>query len=378
MEEPPVVTLATFFTDLDDPRHSLGRRHELLDIVAIAICAIICGADTWVDVAMYGRIKEDWLRQFLKLPHGIPSHDTFGRVFAALDGEQFQACFTQWVRAIVNILPGQVVAIDGKTACASHDGPDPSIATHMVSAWATANGVVLGQVAVAEKSNEITAIPELLYLLDLKGCLVTIDALGCQKEIAEQIVAQEGNYLLAVKSNHPHLHEDIAHLFENGLATKFKRLEYDYATEVSAGHGRRERRSCWTLADRGWLTYLRKRSDWPTMQTIALVRCERRVGEETTICDRYYISNVMHQAGRLLAASRAHWQIENRLHWCLDVGFNEDRSRVRKGYGQANLVILRQLALTLLQRDHTLTVGIKAKRLRAALDHDYLLKVLTS
>ena len=378
MEEPPVVTLATFFTELDDPRHALGRRHELLDIIAIAICAIICGADTWVDVAMYGRIKEDWLRQFLKLPHGVPSHDTFGRVFAALDGEQFQACFMQWVRAIVNILPGQVVAIDGKTACASHDGPDPSIATHMVSAWATANGVVLGQVAVAEKSNEITAIPDLLYLLDLKGCLVTIDALGCQKEIAEQIVAQEGDYLLAVKSNQPHLHEDIAHLFENGLATKFKRLEYDYATEESAGHGRLERRSCWTLADRGWLTYLRKRSAWPTMQTIVLVRSERRIGEETTICDRYYISSVVHQAGRLLAASRAHWQIENQLHWCLDVAFNEDKSRVRRGYGQANLVILRQLALTLLRRDKTLKVGIKAKRLRAALDQDYLLTVLTS
>jgi predicted transposase YbfD/YdcC len=349
-----------------------------LDIVAIAICAIICGADTWVDVAMYGRIKEDWLRQFLRLPHGIPSHDTFGRVFAALDGEQFQACFMQWVQAIVNILPGQVVAIDGKTACASHNGPDPSIATHMVSAWATANGVTLGQVAVAEKSNEITAIPELLYLLDLKGCLVTIDALGCQKEIAEQIVAQDGDYLLAVKSNQPHLHEDITHLFDNALATKFKSLEYDYACEESKGHGRQERRSCWTLADRGWLTYLRKRRDWPTMQTIALVRCERRIGKETTICDRYYISSVMHQAGRLLAASRAHWHIENRLHWCLDVAFNEDKSRVRKGYGQANLVILRQLALTLLRRDKTLKVGIKAKRLRAALDQDYLLKVLTT
>jgi predicted transposase YbfD/YdcC len=378
INETPIASLAVLFGDLEDPRHALGRRHQLLDIIAIAICATLSGADTWVDVAAYGRAKETWLRTFLQLPHGIPSHDTFARVFAALDGEQFQACFMQWVRAVVKVLPGQVIAIDGKTACASHDGPDPSIATHMVSAWATANGVVLGQVAVNEKSNEITAIPELLYLLDLKGCLVTIDALGCQKEIAEQIAAQEGSYLLAVKNNQPHLHEDIAHLFDLGLATGFRNLTYDYAVEESVGHGRYERRSCWTLADPGWLTYLRKRSDWPTMRTIALVRSERQVGDEKTICERYYISNVVHQAGRLLAASRAHWQIENRLHWCLDVAFDEDDSRVRRGYGQANLIVLRQLALTLLRRDTTYKAGIKAKRLRAAWDHDYLLKVLTS
>jgi predicted transposase YbfD/YdcC len=378
MTESPIVDLATYFGDLDDPRHFLGRRHELLDIIAIAICAIICGADTWVDVAMYGRVKEEWLRTFLRLTHGIPSHDTFGRVFAALDGEQFQACFMQWIQAIVDILPGQVIAIDGKTACASHDGPNPSIATHMVSAWATANGVALGQVAVDEKSNEITAIPELLYLLDLKGCLVTIDALGCQKEIAEQIVAQDGHYLLAVKGNQPHLHEDVVHLFDLGLATEFKNLTYDYAHEESVGHSRYERRSCWTLSDQGWLTYLCTRNDWPTMKTIALVRCERQVGDELTICNRYYISDLVHQASRLLLASRAHWHIENRLHWCLDVAFNEDRSRVRRGYGQANFVVLRQLALTLLRRETSLKVGIKAKRLRAAWDHAYLLKVLTS
>ena len=378
MSESSILTISAHFSDLEDPRQASGLRHPLLNVIVIAICAIICGADTWVDVAIFGRAKKDWLMTFMELPHGTPSHDTFSRVFAALDGEQFQACFTSWVQAIVNLIPGQVIAIDGKTACASYDGADPQKATHLVSAWATANGVALGQVAVEEKSNEITAIPELLYLLDLKGCLVTIDALGCQKEIAEQIVAQEGDYLLAVKSNHPYLHEDIAYLFENGLATKFKSLEYDYATEESEGHGRQERRSCWTLADQGWLTYLRTRRDWPTMQTIALVRSERKIGDEITTCDRYYISSIEHRADRLLAASRAHWHIENRLHWCLDVAFNEDKSRVRRGDGQANLVILRKLALTLLRREKTLKVGLKAKRLRAGWDQDYLLKVLTS
>jgi predicted transposase YbfD/YdcC len=269
----------------------------------------------------------------------------------------------QWIQAIVDIMPGQVVAIDGKTACASHDGPSPSTATHIVSAWATANGVALGQIAVAEKSNEITAIPELLNLLDLKGCLVTIDSMGCQKEIATQIVAQGEDYLLATKKNQPQLHEDIAYLFDNGLATKFKSLEYGYACQESQGHGRLERRQCWTLSDQGWLTYIRNRDEWPSMQTIALVRCERQVGNETTTCDQYYISSVVHQADRLLAASRAHWHIENRLHWCLDVAINEDKSRVRRGYGQANFVILRQLALTLLRREQTLKVGIKAKRM---------------
>jgi predicted transposase YbfD/YdcC len=374
--EPPDATIGLHFAELDDPRESAGRRHKLLDIIAIAVCATICGADNWVAIAAFGQSKEAWLRTFLTLPHGIPSHDTFRRVFAILDREQFQECYMAWVQAIVELLPGQVIAIDGKTARGSHEGRDVSLATHTVSAWGTANGVALGQVTVMNKSNEITAIPELLYLLELSGCLVTIDAMGCQKEIATQIVAQRGDYLLATKKNHPHLHEDISHLFDLGQATSFKNLTVGYASSESSGHGRHERRQCWTLSDKGWLTYLRNRDAWPSMQTIAMVRCERTVGEETTVCDRYYISSMVHQPERILVASRDHWQIENQLHWCLDVAFDEDHSRVRWGNGQANLVVLRQMALLLLRREKTLKVGIKTKRLRAGWDNDYLLKVL--
>ena len=252
-----------------------------------------------------------------------------------------------------------------------------SLATHTVTAWGTANGVALGQVTVMNKSNEITAIPELLYLLDFAGCLVTIDAMGCQKEIAAQIVAQQGDYLLATKQNHPHLHEDISHLFDLGHETAFKNLAVGYASSEARGHGRYKRRQCWTLSDKGWLTYLRNRGAWPTMQTIAMVRSERTEGKETTICDRYYISSLVRQPERILMASRDHWQIENQLHWCTDVAFDEDHNRTRWGNGQANLVVLRQMALTLLRKEKSLKVGIKIKRLRAGWDNDYLLKVLT-
>ena len=274
-----------------------------------------------------------------------------------------------WIQAIVNLLPGQVIAIDGKTARASHEGSNAFTATHMVTAWATANGVALGQVAVADKSNEITAIPDLLYLLELTGCLVTIDAMGCQKEIATQIVAQGGDYLLATKRNQPNLHEDIEHLFTLGHETGFKNLTVGYACSESNGHRRQERRQCWTLNDKGWLTYLRNRKAWSSVRTIAMVRSERTVGAETTVCDRYYISSLDQQADRILVASRAHWQIENQLHWCLDVAFDEDHSRARWGNGQANLVVLRQMALMMLRREKSLKVGIKTKRLRAGWDH---------
>ena len=377
MEETALGSLTVHFGDLDDPRQASGRRHRLLDIIAIAICATICGADNWVAIAAFGRAKESWLRTFLSLEHGIPSHDTFRRVFALLDAEQFQESFMAWVAAIVQVLPGQVIAIDGKTARAAHDGSDASTATHMVTAWATANGVALGQVAVADKSNEITAIPDLLYQLQLKGCLVTIDAMGCQKEIATQIVAQEGDFLLATKQNQPHLHEDIVHLFEIGHATAFKNLEVGYASMESSGHGRQEYRQCWTLNDQGWLTYLRNRRAWSAVRTIAMVRSERTISGETSVYDRYYISSLDHQPERILLASRAHWCIENQLHWCLDVAFDEDHNRTRWANGQANLVVLRQMALTLLRREKTDKTGIKTKRMRAGWDNDYLLKVLT-
>ena len=375
-----VAAFATYFDDLEDPREAQGQLHPFFDILMITICAVICGADSWVAVEAFGQAKADWFRTFLTLPNGIPSHDTYRRLFMLLDKEAFGAGFTKWIQGIEQITSGQVIAIDGKTARASHDNSPFSRATHMVSAWATSNGLVLGQVAVPEKTNEILAIPELLYLLDLTDCLVTMDALGCQREIAEQIIDQGGDYLLATKNNQPFLHEDIAHLFELGLATGFKNLAYGYAAQESQEHGRHEKRSCWALSDRGWLTYLRNKKHWPKLTTIAMVKSERRIGEEIQTCTRYYISSLGKDldmdATRILMASRAHWQIENQLHWVLDVGFNEDTNRVRCGNGQANLSILRHIALNLLRKETSYKAGIKNKRLRAGWDHDYLLKVL--
>ena len=376
-----VAAFAAYFDDMEDPRKSRGQLHLFFDILMIAICAVICGADNWVAVETFGKAKAEWFHTILKLPNGIPSHDTYRLLFMLLDKNAFGACFTNWIQAIEQITTGQVIAIDGKTARASHDGNKFKKATHMVSAWATTNGLVLGQVAVPDKTNEILAIPELLYLLNLTDCLVTIDALGCQKEIAEQIVDQGGDYLLMAKGNQPYLHEDIAHLFDEGLATNFKSLDHGYASDESQGHGRHEKRSCWTLSDRGWLTYLRNKRQWSKLTTIAMVKSERRIGEEIQTCTRYYISSLDKDldmdATRILHASRSHWQIENQLHWVLDVSFNEDTNRVRRGNGQANLSILRHIALNLLRREKSFKVGIKNKRLRAGWDHDYLLKVLS-
>ena len=287
----PIASIEQHFADLDDPRIDRSKLHRLLDIVVLAICAIICGADDWVAVETFGNAKHDWLKEFLKLPNGIPSHDTFGRVFAALDPDQFQSCFLNWISAASEITQGQVIALDGKTLRRSHDKTLGKKAIVMVSAWATANGLVLGQRKVDEKSNEITAIPELLQALEISGCIITIDAMSCQKEIAAEIVDQDADYVLALKENHGNLYDDVELLFDDLEESQFSAYEYDYQRTINKGHGRIEVRQCWTISDPDVLRFLRGTKDWEKLTSLVKVQAKRRTTQKTTIEDRYYLSN---------------------------------------------------------------------------------------
>ena len=373
--ETSIAVITGCFTDVEDPRIDRRKRHKLIDIIVIAICAVICGADGWVAIEKFGKAKRSWLKRFLELPNGIPSHDTFGRVFARLDPEQFRAAFLRWVRAVFEVTDKQVIAIDGKQLRRSHDKVLGKEAIQMVSAWAEANRLVLGQTKVEESSNEITAIPQLLQILDVAGCLVTIDAIGCQKEIAEMIVDKGGDYLLAVKRNQRQLYEDIVSLFEEARSVAFRHVDHDHYQSVNKGHGRIEIRRCWTITDPIYLDYLRDLK-WKKLRTIVKVVGERRIGDKTTVKTRYYISSAEGSAKTFLRAARRHWSIENCHNWVLDVAFQEDNSRVRKGNAAQNLAVLRQIALNLLSQEKTARCGTKTKRLMAAWDESYLLKVL--
>jgi len=367
------------FADLSDPRMEGKVHHKLLDLIVLTLCAVLCGADTWVDVEAYGYAKREWFETFLELPNGIPSHDTFGRVFALIAPAELEACFVKWVQAVAQVMEGEVVAIDGKTLRRSYDSASDQAAIHMVSAWATANSMVLGQLKTQAKSNEITAIPELLKVLELKGCIVTIDAMGCQKEIAAQIVDAGADYVLALKGNQGSLHEAVRERLEEARREpqqeeNSRELHPDYHESSQKGHGRLETRRCWVLpAEEGLPGY----QDWKSLTTLALVESERCVGNKTTVECRYYISSVDGGAEQLAAAVRQHWGIENRLHWVLDIAFREDESRVRNGHAAENLAILRRLSLNLLKQEKSAKIGTKAKRLRAGWDNDYLLKVLS-
>ena len=376
MSAEPIRSLEEHFSNVTDPRGP-NIEHRFFDILAVAILGTICGADGWVEIEQFGYQKRNWLSQYLWLGNGIPSHDTFGRVFAQIDPEEFQASFQKWVQALHQITQGQVIGIDGKQLRGSHERSQGKRAIYMVSAWAEQNHLVLGQRQVAEKSNEITAIPELLRLLEIKGCIVTVDAIGTQTKIAKQIIQAEGDYLLAVKHNQDKLYQDLEMLFSYDQKRNFEDAPYNYAKEVKKGHGRIDVRECWATADPAYLESVRQRKKWPNLQSIVMIVRKRSIAGEETVKTRFYISSLEAKAKRILQATRQHWSIENGLHWVLDIAFNEDRSRVRTDHAPANLAVLRHMAVNLLKQETSAKGGIKAKRLQAGWNQDYLLKVLS-
>jgi predicted transposase YbfD/YdcC len=377
MSETPLGNIIRHFGHVVDPRVDRTKQHQLLDIITLAICAIICGADDWVEVEQFGNDKLDWFRTFLSLPNGIPSHDTFGDVFARIDPDEFQNGFLSWVQTIAQLLPGEVIPIDGKALRRSHDRTAGKHAIHMVSAWASSNRLVLAQVKVDEKSNEITAIPALLELLALNGCIVTIDAMGCQSEIAATIIAQKADYVLALKGNQGHLLDDVSDLFTTARAANFKDVVHDYSKTTDKDHGRLETRRCWTISDPAELAYLRDLKDWAQLCSVVMLEAARRIGQITTTEIRYYISSLQPSAQQALDIVRTHWSIENEVHWVLDVAFHEDDCRVRTGHAPQNFAVLRHLSLNLLKHETSVKVGIKTKRHKAGWSTDYLRKVLS-
>jgi predicted transposase YbfD/YdcC len=366
------------FADLPDPRRAQGRRHCLADMIVIAVCAVICAADSWSDMVDFGRAKLKWFKTFLELPHGIPSQDTFERVFSRLDPQAFERCFEQWTKALSGGSDGQLLAIDGKRLRRSFAHAwNQTAATHLVSAFATAKATVFSQLAVESKENEIVAIPKLLELLDLRDATVTIDAMGCQTAIAQQIVRQQGDYILMVKDNQPTLAGYLQRNLDEMILENFVGVEHDFVQTVEKDHGRIETRRLWTTPQIEWLGAEGER--WAGLRSVAVAESIRDVPLEGISRDRrYYISTLDGtDAPRFAGAVRGHWGIENRLHYVLDVSFCEDQSRVRKGHAAENFSRIRRIALNLLRRETTKKRGIKGKRLNAAWDHDYLLKLLT-
>ena len=363
-------------SNLEDPRDSRAKRHELGNVVFMAICAVLGGADCWTDVEVFCNSKRQWFESLLDIPDGIPSHDTFGRVFSMLDPEQFQRCFTHWIAAISEITQGNVVAIDGKALRGSADDTAGVRPTHLVSAWAQSNSMILGQLKVADHSNEITAIPQLLETLDVSGSTVTIDAMGCQKKVVEKIIEQKADYVLALKENQPRLYGDVAEMFANARKTNFADIKHDSFETVGAGHGRIETRRCWVVWDPDYVGYVNEDGAWVNLTSVAMVESERLIDGNTSKEVRYYISSLPGEAERMLASVRGHWGIENSVHWVLDVTFGEDNCRVRKGNAAENFSTLRRMAMNMLRRETTLKASMRGKRKRAGWDEDYLLKVL--
>ncbi len=373
MEKLASSRLLDHFASVSDPRGP-NIRHSLFDIFVIALCAVISGAEGWEDMEEYGQAQADWLQEFLDLPHGIPSPDTFRRVLSRLQPEELTQCFINWTDSLRGSLAGEIVAMDGKTLRRSFDRAAAKGAIHMISAWASANRLVLGQLKVDDKSNEITAIPHLLGLLALDGATVTIDAMGCQKEVARSIVEQGADYVLALKDNHATLHNEVKLLFDAVTTTGLTDVTVDHYQSVDADHGRIETRRYWLTSD---IECLGVRGSWAGIASIGMVEAQVERGDVVSCERRYFLTSLGCDAERFAQTVRQHWGIENSLHWVLDVSFREDDCRIRQDAGAQTMSVLRHIALNLIRRESSHKRGVKARRKRAGWDHSYLLRVLT-
>lgn len=368
------ASLIDHFSSLEDPRVERHKLHALTDILVLTVCAVASGADGWEAIEHFGKEKEDWLRQYIPLKNGVPSHDCIASVLCRLSPKRFQACFVDWTRAVAEHSGGEVIAVDGKSARGSRDRKNGRSPLHMVSAWACANRLVLAQEATQEKSNEITAIPKLLALLELKGCIVTIDAMGCQRGIAAQIVEQEGDYVLGLKGNQGALHEAVEEFFTTARANDFEAVVYDQFEEVDKDHGRLERRRYWVSEE---LRTLPGADNWKGLRSIGMVERECFRGDARTVERRYFINSIRAQAKPFANAVRGHWGVENPLHWRLDVVFGDDASRIRKGAGPAIMTSIRHLCMNLFEQDAS-SMSLAKKRRKAAWNDQYRAKVIFS
>jgi predicted transposase YbfD/YdcC len=382
MQKHPHLSLITHFETLPDPRVNRTKHHDLMDLLVIAICTLLCGGESFNDMEDFGHAKREWFEKFLRLRHGIPSHDTFNRLFAALDPKAFGECFVNWTQSLRQAVAQEIVALDGKALRRALNA-DQSV-KYVVSAWAENNGLVLGQLKVADKSNEITAVPELLRVLELADCIVTVDAMGCQKKIAQEIIEADADYVLALKGNQETVHEEVKTFLDAALsertaarpvgtkltpgAAKLAVLE-----TVEKDHGRIETRRYYQSAELDWFA---DHAKWAGLRSVGMVEAIREVGGKRTMERRYYLSSLPLGVETFARAVRGHWGVENKLHWVLDVWFREDQSRARTGYAAENLATLRRLALNLLKREKTKKRGIKGKQLNAGWDHAYLLRLL--
>jgi predicted transposase YbfD/YdcC len=359
------------FNDLVDPRIERGKKHLLVDIIFVAITSILSGADDWNEIEEFGNLKIAWLRKFIKLENGIPSHDTFNRVFSLLDPKKFSELAMELFSS--NILEGlDLISIDGKTVRRSADRKNNKFPIHIVSAWSSKNGISLGQVKVDEKSNEITAIPELLSQVKVKNSIVSIDAIGCQKKIVEKIIAQNGDYAIALKGNQPTIYNSVLNYFETQIISGFGRLNVNYSKIEEKAHGRIEKREYWLLTDIDWIS---QKEEWTGLKSVGMVRSEREYQGKKSIESRYFISSLTN-VDLFQKSVRTHWQIENSCHWVLDFAFREDESRIREGYAAENFSIMRKVALNFLKNDTTIKIGVKGKRRAAGWDDDYRSKII--